>query len=75
MDSRNSDLPITVNPNIQGGTPVFRGTRVPVSTLFQYLEKNYSLDEFLDSFPSVSKDAALAILVNAEHTTLERVAA
>jgi uncharacterized protein (DUF433 family) len=75
MDSRTSNLPISVNPNVLGGTPVFRGTRVPVATMFQYIEKSYSLDEFLDSFPSVSKEAAIAVLVEAEHTTLERIAA
>jgi uncharacterized protein (DUF433 family) len=68
-------LPISVNPKVMGGTPVFAGTRVPVSTLFSYLEKNYSLDEFLDSFPSVSKEAAIAVLVEAEHNTLDRVVA
>ena len=42
-----SDL-ITVNPNILGGTPVFKGTRVPVKTLFEYLENDYTLEEFLE---------------------------
>ncbi len=75
MQENFSDLPISINPLVMGGTPVFAGTRVPVATLFQYLEKNYSLDEFLDSFPSVSKEAAIAVLVQAEHNTLERIAA
>ena len=43
-----SDDLITVDPGILGGTPVFKGTRVPVKTLFDYLENNYSLEEFLD---------------------------
>jgi uncharacterized protein (DUF433 family) len=47
-----SDL-ITVDPDILGGTPVFKGTRVPVRTLFEYLEDNYTLEEFLECFPSV----------------------
>jgi uncharacterized protein (DUF433 family) len=48
-----SDL-ITIDPDILGGTPVFKGTRVPVKTLFAYLEDNYTLEEFLECFPSVA---------------------
>ena len=47
---------ITVDTEILGGTPVFTGTRVPVKTLFDYLEDNYSLDEFLECFPTVSRE-------------------
>ena len=50
------------DPEISGGTPVFRGTRVPVQSLFDYLEGGATLDHFLDQFPSVSKDQALAAL-------------
>jgi uncharacterized protein (DUF433 family) len=50
---------ITVDPEILGGTPVFKGTRVPVRTLFEYLERNYTLDEFLECFPSVPRELAL----------------
>jgi uncharacterized protein (DUF433 family) len=75
MDYTNYNPPISVNPLVMGGTPVFTGTRVPVASLFSYLEKNYSLDEFLDCFPSVSKEAAIAILVEAEHNTLDHRAA
>ena len=71
----NYTLPISVNPKVMGGTPVFAGTRVPVSTLFSYIEKNYSLEEFLDSFPSVTKEVAIAVLVEAEHNTLDRIVA
>ena len=56
-----SDL-ITVDPDILGGTPVFKGTRVPIKTLFEYLEDNYSLDEFLECFPSVTREMARRIL-------------
>ena len=49
---------ITVDADILGGTPVFKGTRVPVKTLFEYLENNYTLDEFLECFPSVSRQLA-----------------
>jgi uncharacterized protein (DUF433 family) len=50
------------NPNIHGGTPVFVGTRVPVQTLLDYLEAGDSLDVFLDHFPTVSREKALAAL-------------
>lgn len=50
------------DPEIQGGTPVFLGTRVPVKNLFDYLEGNHSLAEFLDDFPSVSREQALMAL-------------
>ncbi len=50
------------NPNILGGTPVFVGTRVPVQTLLDYLEGGESLDEFLDHFPSVGREQAVAVL-------------
>ena len=60
-----SDL-VQTNPDILGGTPVFKGTRVPVKTLFEYLESNYSLDEFLECFPSVDKKMAIAVLEKSE---------
>ncbi len=47
---------------ILGGTPVFAGTRVPVKTLFDYLEGGYSLQEFLDDFPTVQRDQAVGVL-------------
>ena len=50
------------DPKILGGTPVFVGTRVPVQTLFDYLEAGDSLDRFLDQFPTVSRDQAVAAL-------------
>ena len=50
------------DPNILGGTPVFVGTRVPVQTLFDYLEAGDSLDRFLDQFPTVTRDQAVAAL-------------
>ena len=46
---------ITQNKEILGGIPVFAGTRVPVQTLLDYLEKNHSIDDFLDDFPTVSR--------------------
>ncbi|MBI3500326.1 MAG: DUF433 domain-containing protein [Bacteroidetes bacterium] len=62
---QNRDI-INVDREILGGTPVFRGTRVPIQTLFDYLEGNYSLDEFLNDFPSVKKKQALSLLKSAE---------
>jgi uncharacterized protein (DUF433 family) len=50
------------DPDILGGTPVFAGTRVPVRTLLDYLEAGDSLNEFLDHFPSVSREQAVATL-------------
>jgi uncharacterized protein (DUF433 family) len=50
------------DPEILGGTPVFVGTRVPATTLLEYLEAGDSLDEFLDDFPSVGRDRAVAVL-------------
>jgi uncharacterized protein (DUF433 family) len=56
---------ITVDPQIQGGVPVFAGTRVPVKNLFDYLEGGESLDQFLEDFPSVARDVAVAVLEQA----------
>ena len=58
----NNQPVIHSNPNILGGTPVFVGTRVPVQTLLDYLEGGESLDTFLDHFPSVDREQAVAVL-------------
>ena len=50
------------DPRIMGGTPVFKGTRVPVQTLIDYLESGSSVDEFLDGFPTVKKAQVMALL-------------
>ena len=60
------------DPDISGGTPVFRGTRMPVQSLFDYLEGGETLDQFLDQFPSVSKEHALAALELARDFILAR---
>jgi uncharacterized protein (DUF433 family) len=57
------------DPDILGGTPVFVGTRVPFRNLIDYLERNHSLEEFLDSFPTVSREQAVAAL-EAAHEAL-----
>ena len=64
-----SDL-ITVDPEILGGAPVFKGTRVPVKTLFEYLENDYSVEEFLECFPSVSRDLVRQVLERSEQALL-----
>lgn len=56
---------ITVDPEIHSGAPVFAGTRVPVKTLFDHLEAGDSLEIFLDDFPSVSRELAIAVLEQA----------
>lgn len=53
---------VSRDPEIMSGALCFRGTRVPVQNLFDYLEGTSSLDEFLDDFPSVSREAAVAVL-------------
>jgi uncharacterized protein (DUF433 family) len=53
---------ISKDPEVLGGTPVFTGTRVPIETLFDHLEAGVSLDEFLDDFPTVSRDQAVSLL-------------
>ncbi len=53
---------INIDPEVMGGTPVFRGTRVPVQSLIDHIEGNIPIEEFLDDFPSVSRDQAVALL-------------
>lgn len=53
---------VASDPGILGGTPVFQGTRMPVKTLFDYLADGLSLDYFLESFPSVTREQAAAVL-------------
>ncbi|MGH8433939.1 MAG: DUF433 domain-containing protein [Pseudomonas sp.] len=60
------------DPEILGGTPVFVGTRVPVQSLFDYLEGGETLDEFLRQFPSVTRDQAVAALDQARDSLLNR---
>ena len=67
-----SDL-ITIDPEILGDTPVFKGTRVPVETMFGHLEDGISLDEFLDDFPSVTREQALQVIGLAGHQFIEHL--
>lgn len=57
---------VTISPDVMGGTPVFAGTRVPVQTFIDYLEAGDSIDEFLEGFPSVSRDQVIAFLEEAK---------
>ena len=66
---------ITVDPDILGGAPVFTGTRVPVKTLFEYLEDNYTIAEFLECFPAVTGDLARRVLERSELALLSPAAA
>jgi uncharacterized protein (DUF433 family) len=53
---------IVKDPDVLGGTPVFRGTRVPFQALLDYLEGGQNLDEFIDDFPTVTREAAISAL-------------
>lgn len=61
MGKNLSDL-ITSDPETLSGSAVFEGTRVPVSTLFDWLRNGHSIEEILENFPSVSREAAIAVL-------------
>jgi len=62
---------VVKDPEILGGTPVFRGTRVPFQNLIDYLEGGETLDEFLDDFPTVTREAAIAALDQAKALLVE----
>lgn len=65
---------ISIDPDTMGGTPVFTGTRVPIQTFFDYLEGGDTLEEFIDDFPSVTKDQVLEVLERAKrNVTNERL--
>ena len=66
------DIVVHSDPEILGGTPVFVGTRVPVQSLFDYLEGGDTLDEFLRQFPSVDRDQAVSALEMARDSVLDR---
>jgi uncharacterized protein (DUF433 family) len=62
---------VACNPDVMSGAPVFRGTRVPVQTLFDYLEGGESIDDFLKGFPSVSRSQVIAFLEEAKDRIFE----
>lgn len=57
---------VTSSPQVMGGTPVFANTRVPVQTLFDYLEAGDTIDEFLEGFPTVAREQVIALLEEAK---------
>ncbi len=66
---------VVSNPDILSGTPVFKGTRLPVSSLFEYLASGLSLDYFIESFPCVTREQAEGILRYGQHVIEEELAA
>ena len=65
---------IVVDPEIMNGTPCFRGTRVPFKNLMDSLEGGHSMGEFLDQFPTVTREAAIQALEEAKESLLARIA-
>ena len=72
-DNKIANAAITGDPEVMHGTPVFRGTRVPVQTLFDYLESGESLDDFLEGFPTVHRDLVVQILEECKELRLARL--
>ena len=70
--SLNNDDVIVKDPEILGGVPVFRGTRVPFQTLLEYIEGGQTLDEFLDDFPTVTREAAIGALERAKALVIDQ---
>ncbi|MGH9698816.1 MAG: DUF433 domain-containing protein [Candidatus Acidiferrales bacterium] len=64
---------ILKDPNILGGEPVFRGTRVPFQVLIDYLEGGDTLDEFLEQYPSVSRELAVAAIEEARRSLVSQL--
>ncbi|MGH8526311.1 MAG: DUF433 domain-containing protein [Gammaproteobacteria bacterium] len=69
-DPENSLSVVHSDPEIMGGTPVFRGTRVPFQTLIDYLECGHPLADFLDDFPTVSREQVISALEQAKEAVL-----
>jgi len=67
-------LTISASPDVMGGTPVFTGTRVPVQTLLDYLKAGESIDDFLDGFPTVTREQVIALLEEAGKQVIGLVA-
>ncbi|HJP91722.1 MAG TPA: DUF433 domain-containing protein [Pyrinomonadaceae bacterium] len=67
-----ASLPISADPDVLGGTLVFRGTRVPVDALLSNLEAGVSLNEFLENFPTVTREQALEV-IEFSRATLQRL--
>jgi uncharacterized protein (DUF433 family) len=65
---------IVVDPEVMKGAPCFRGTRVPFKNLMDYLEGGHSLQEFLDQFPTITREMAVQALEEAKESLLEKIA-
>lgn len=66
---------IQTDPNILGGIPTFRGTRVPIKTFFDYIEGGESINEFIDDFPTVTKQDILILLDSLKSDVISKKAA
>lgn len=66
---------ISTSPEVMSGTPVFTGTRVPIATLFEYLKAGDSVDDFLEGFPTVTREAVVSLLEEAGRRLLTDAAA
>lgn len=62
---------VSISPDVMGGTPVFVGTRVPVQTLLDYLKAGESIDDFLDGFPTVTKEQVIVLLEELEKQIID----
>ena len=69
-----SERVIVVDPEVMNGTPCFRGTRVPFQNLMDYLAGGHSLGEFLEDFPTVTREMAVQALEEAKESLLARIA-
>ncbi len=67
-----SDSVVKIDPEIMSGAPCFAGTRVPIQNLIDYLEGGDSIDEFLEGFPTVSREQVIAFLEEAKESVLAR---
>lgn len=66
---------VQINKAIMGGTPTFRGTRVPIQTLFDYIEGGESIDEFMDDFPTVGREDIILLLESLKYEAINKKAA
>jgi uncharacterized protein (DUF433 family) len=64
---------VSCDPEVMGGAPVFCGTRVPVQTLLDYLEAGETIDQFLEGFPSVTREQVISFLEQAKDRLVESV--
>lgn len=69
---KNSPI-ISTSPDVMGGTPVFAGTRVPIQTLLDYLKAGESIDDFLEGFPTVTREQVIALLEEAGEKLVDTV--